>query len=141
LSGQAGESARISAAVEGIEESKYSLGTTSFGSSGSALGPYGRAIELLEVNRTSWFAVVTQFKALFEDNVSGTGSHPSTAILGAWATRQVQQLLVNLQQLLPNIDEGASLRAVLEQTLFFAHRMSQVRACCRLIRRRKCTLF
>lgn len=80
---------------------------------GGSLGPYGRALEMLEVNRTTWFLVITQFKALFEENddsidnsggsnslsiegnerSSGSGfqscSHPPTAILGAWATTQV----------------------------------------------------
>jgi hypothetical protein len=97
------------------------------GSGSLGLGPYGRALEMLEVNRTTWFSVVTQFKALFEENSDiELCSHPPTAILSAWATRQVYQLLNNLQQLLPSIDEGASLRAVLEQTCFFANRMGQV---------------
>ena len=97
------------------------------GLSGENLGPYGRALEMLEVNRTTWFSVLTQFKALFEENSDvELGSHPPTAILAAWATSQAHQLLNNLQQLLPNIEEGASLRAVLEQTCFFANRMGQV---------------
>ena len=93
----------------------------------TSLGPYGRALEMLEVNRTTWFSVITQFKALFEENtdVDG-GSHPASAILSAWTIRQVQQLLHNLHKLLPFIEEGASLRAVLEQTCFFASRMGQI---------------
>jgi hypothetical protein len=96
------------------------------------------------VRRTAWFTVITQFKALFlEDhgNANGTGkghalerdsdavdlpAYSASAVLSAWATRQVNQLLCELQQLLPLIEEGASLRSVLEQTLFFASRMSQV---------------
>ena len=134
--------------------SSSSASASSSSSSGAAtasLGPYGRALEMLEVNRTTWFSVVTQFKALFEENKqqgtttnSGSsssnasdgqqiaghteeylGSHPPIAILRAWATRQVHQLLSNLKQLLPSIEEGASLRAVLEQTCFFASRMGQ----------------
>lgn len=91
---------------------------------GNCLGPYGKAIEMLEVNRTSWFSVVTQFNALFEDNIDG--SHPGSAILGAWVSKQIHQLLLQLQQILPSIDEGASLRSVLEQALFFASRMGAV---------------
>ena len=104
-------------------EEKTMLSTTTRGS----LGPYGRALEMLEVNRTTWFSVVTQFKALFEENAEvELCSHPPTAVLGAWAARQIHQLLSNLQQLLPSIEEGASLRAVLEQTCFFSNRMGQV---------------
>ena len=50
----------------------------------------------------------------------------TAAVLSAWASRQVDQLLRELQTLLPQIGDGASLRAVLEQALFFASRMGQV---------------
>ena len=99
------------------------------GASGNVLGPYGKAIEMLEANRTSWFAVVTQFNALFEDSISETSKempHPASAILNAWITRHSQQLLVDLEKLVAGIDEGAAVRSVLEQALFFAARMGQV---------------
>ena len=124
----------------------------------AALGPYGKAIEMLEIRRTAWFAVMTQFNALVLENnnsissSAGGGSGSSyvskgkaqdgsssaaaqefslqrfspAIVLNAWATRQVSQLLRELQALLPYIDDGASLRSVLEQTLFFAARMGQV---------------
>lgn len=123
------------------------------------MGSYGKAIELLELRRTAWFAVITQFNALFRDNddtnttvvavtnldsnningnnINGnnhrnvaveqpTGFSTAAMILNAWTTRQVSLLLRELEQLLPMIDDGSSLRSVLEQTLFFASRMSQV---------------
>lgn len=100
------------------------------GSAGNVLGPYGKAIEMLEANRTSWFAVVTQFNALFEDSLAeskdGGGPHPASTILNAWITRHAQQLLVDLEKLVVGIDEGAAVRSVLEQALFFAARMGQV---------------
>lgn len=99
------------------------------------LGPYGKAIELLEVSRTSWFSVVTQFKALFDDSTprASSTSAPSQqayhvsadAVLGAWASKQVHLLLTELQALLPLIEEGTSLRTVLEQALYFACRMGE----------------
>ena len=46
----------------------------------------------------------------------------ATTILSAWITRQVARLLDELRLLLPQVDEGASLRSVLEQSLFFASR-------------------
>ena len=122
LHGLGGENISMLQTNEGIEE-KSSTNAVA----GGSLGPYGRALEMLEVNRTTWFSVVTQFNALFEENTEiELCSHPPAAVLGAWATRQVHLLLSNLQQLLPNIEEGASLRAVLEQTCFFANRMGQV---------------
>jgi hypothetical protein len=126
-----------------------SAGATSVNGGKPALGPYGKASEMLEIRRTAWFAVITQFNALFQDghgSGGGSGSGSSNGrdksagdaeavelssfcapmAVSAWATRQVSQLLLELQQLLPCIDEGASLRSVLEQALFFASRMSQV---------------
>lgn len=114
----------------------------------ASLGPYGKAMEMLEIRRTAWFGVITQFNALFQDthNVKTTSSSSNggggggtggpadcslqtispAMVLNAWATRQVNQLLRELQVLLPSIDDGASLRSVLEQSLFFASRMGQV---------------
>lgn len=90
------------------------------------LGPYGKAIELLEVHRTSWFSIVTQYSALFGDDGGVDESFTASAVLGAWATRQVHLLLCDLQGVLPLIQDGASLRTVLEQALFFASRMGEV---------------
>lgn len=108
------------------------------------LGPYGKAIEILESRRTSWFAVITQFNALFEDSrcgaiatnsstqetkKNGQAAQPlntSCMIINAWATRQAHRLMHELRVLLPLIEDGSSLRAVLEQSLYFASRMSQV---------------
>lgn len=116
----------------GSSDQLDSLGNKSSGSSSavpkeSLVGSYGRCIEMLELCRTSWFAVVTQFVALFQDNPSaGLESAPSKMLLGAWLTEQVHQLLCDLKSLLPNILEGTSLRTVLEQTLLFAQRMGDV---------------
>ena len=128
MNGGMGMAAALEHAVEGYSESTKQA-PSSF-SSGGVLGPYGKVIEMLEVNRTSWFAVVTQFNALFQ-NTDQTGSvstsvHPPSSILSAWIMSQIQKLLVDLKSLLPFIDDGASLRSVLEQSLFFASRMGQV---------------
>ena len=97
---------------------------------GGVLGPYGRVIEMLEVNRTSWFNIVTQFNALFQDKDESTAekssSHPPALILSAWLTKQTQKLLSDLHTLLLGIEDGASLRSVLEQALHFSSRMGQV---------------
>lgn len=134
-------------------------GDEAVGSKG-ALGPYGKIIELLEVRRTAWFTVITQFNALFRDQETdshrattstATASTSTTAeynrsrgrsssvepftaasfspvvVLNSWVTRQVNQLLREMQLLLlPNSNDGATLRSILEQTLFFSTRMSQV---------------
>ena len=110
-------------------------------SSASSLGPYGRAIEMLEISRTTWFEVVTQFKALFSEdqtssatvtknspteNCADDGVITPTVLLSAWVSAHVGILLVNLETLCQNIDEGAALRVVLEQGLYFGQRMAHV---------------
>eukprot|EP01041_Mallomonas_annulata_P000330 gene330-591_t len=85
--------------------------------------PYGRTIEMLEVNRSAWFSIVTQFNALFEESA---GLCSSSTILSTWASRSVQRLLTELTIVLPSLEDGAAMRSVLEQTLFFSDRMGQV---------------
>ena len=102
--------------------------------SGAGLGTYGKAVELLEASRSSWFAVVTQFNALFSSNNIATSgaitgdfyAYPSVAILSAWVGSQTEQLLTDLEVLCLQIEEGAALRAVLEQALFLGERMGKV---------------
>lgn len=114
-----------------VAEGQNSSGVGSMGLNRSDLGPYGQAIELLEVNRTSWYSIVTQFGALFGASASNYSNSESDSesncILGAWVGRQVHGLLTELQLLLPAIEGASSLRTVLEQALFFASRMAEVR--------------
>lgn len=119
----------------------------------ASLGPYGKAIEMLETKRTLWFAVITQFNALFllpntkdtsptidaaskgentkaahTSNSVDNGSTLDTAavVLNAWSTQQVRKLIDELKHLLPMMDDGSSVRSVLEQSLFFSARMRHV---------------
>ena len=89
----------------------------------SDLGPYGRAIDLLEKKRTAWFAITTQFNALFED--SG-GMCPAASVLSGWVTNQIDGLLRQLRLYVLQIEDGVSLRSVIEQTLLFSSRMGQI---------------
>lgn len=132
LNGGLGAAAALEQSIEGYIVSAESAAPSKSApaSSGGILGPYGKAIEMLEVNRTSWFSVVTQFNALFQDTLlqpeERSDAHPPSSILSAWVMRQTQKLLSELRVLLPGIEDGASLRAVLEQSLFFSSRMGQV---------------
>lgn len=119
------------------------------------MSSYGKAMELLEVHRSVWFAIVTQFHALFEGSNSDDRHFKKSMlrteemkdkhsqniedqdilcattlnshdILGLWLSHQSQRLLTNLQIILPQIEEGASLRSIMDQALGFAERMSQV---------------
>ena len=89
----------------------------------SDLGPYGRAIDLLEKKRTAWFTITTQFNALFED--SG-GMCPAASVLSGWVTNQIDGLLRQLRLYVLQIEDGVSLRSVVEQTLLFSSRMGQI---------------
>ena len=140
LNGGIGASAALEQSMEGYvpnngsqdnsAEESTNGGTPVIKLSGGVLGPYGRVIEMLEVNRTSWFNVVTQFNALFQESEQASSSaysaHPPASLLSAWLTKQTQKLLYDLQALLPNIEDGSSLRSALEQSLYFASRMGQV---------------
>jgi len=123
-----------------------SVGSTapSSSSASATLGPYGQAIEMIEAARASWFTVVTQYNAVFgttnasssvsssssgssaESSADANGTYPTTAILSAWVSAQVGTLLVDLESLCTGVDEGAALRSILEQSLFFGQRMAQV---------------
>ena len=133
LNGGIGATAALEQSMEGYVPSSYHDGLTeedkgksSLRKTGGTLGPYGRVIEMLEVNRTSWFNVVTQFNALFQENDNKVSAHPPASLLSAWLTKQTQKLLSDLQLLLPSVEDGVSLRSVLEQCLHFASRMGQV---------------
>lgn len=112
-------------------------------SSSHRLGPYGRAVEMLETRRTSLFSIITQFNALFLDHqLSSTSSSltakdkaerenslsTTSAILQSWTTRQIAQFLADLKELLRQVEEGASVRSLFEQSLYFASRLSTVGA-------------
>lgn len=87
------------------------------------MGPYGKTIEALELYRTAWFSITTQFNALFED---AQGVVPSISILSSWMSHQIDALLRLLRGQVLRIDEGVALKSVVEQTLLFARRMGQI---------------
>jgi len=88
------------------------------------IGPHSKAIEIIEVHRAAWHSIVSQFQSLFEGNNEGVYS--SNSILSSWSTNQATMLLHELCIMLPNIDDGSSIRQILEQTLFLGNRMGQV---------------
>ena len=83
LNGGIGASAALEQSMEGYVPNNGSQdnsestngGTPVIKLSGGVLGPYGRVIEMLEVNRTSWFNVVTQFNALFKRGTASSSAY------------------------------------------------------------------
>jgi hypothetical protein len=108
-------------ASHGVSDREVSNTSTSAGN--TVLGPYGRGIELLEACRSSWFSVVTQYNALFAESV---GEYSSKSLLSCWLENQLQGFEVELKELLVKIDEGPSVRSLIEQCYSFSDRMSQV---------------
>jgi hypothetical protein len=111
--GQSGISAGAAASTAG--------GATRNAEAGAGLGHYGRAIEIIEINRTAWFEIISHFNALFQDSV---GAIPASAIVGVWLWCQYRKFSDDLLSVAAKIDDGSSLRAVLEQCLHFSSRMS-----------------
>jgi len=107
----------------GSENNRFTAEKGTGGHHSKSKGCYGRIIEILEVNRTSWFSVITQYNALFEESHA---SFPTDALLSTWVTNRVEHLLNDIRQKLRDIEDGSSFRSVLEQTQFFSARMAQI---------------
>ena len=93
------------------------------------LGPYGKAMELIEVYRASFFSIVQQFQSLFSENSSASGGSANCSpllVLSTWVMHETSLLLGSLSVLLPRIEDGASIRNVYEQSLFLANRFSAI---------------
>jgi hypothetical protein len=87
------------------------------------LGLYGRAIEMIEIYRTAWFEIISHFNALFQDSV---GNVSSRLVLSGWIWNQYRAFSSELCKLLRKIDDGSSVRSVLEQCLHFASRLKDL---------------
>lgn len=125
LSGSASQPLKSIAAMSSTDAWDDSTYNRSGARSGKAdgLGHYGQAIELIEVNRTAWFEIITHFSALFHDTV---GSVPSVSILSSWCWTQYRRFAADLFVIVSKIDDGPSLKSILEQCLLFATRMSSL---------------
>ena len=123
LQGNTGHSRLTRPSTEGNEAPTPLHDEVAAGGGDLVLGPYGQGIELLEICRSSWFAVVTQYNALFAESV---GEYSSRSLLSFWLENQLNILKEEFKDLLVNIDEGPSVRSLIEQCYSFSDRMSQV---------------
>lgn len=95
----------------------------------SHLGSYGKGIEILEIYRSSWFSVITQFNALFLNSNSSnttTTSCSSITLLSHWIQDQIQHFIDDIHVILQEIDEIVSFKLFYEQVLLFSIRMSEI---------------
>ncbi|EWM28550.1 Dor1-like protein [Nannochloropsis gaditana] len=99
---------------------------------------------MIEANRTHWFEITTQFRAIFlDDGLEASGSSSSThssstsllrgqdgaggsKVLSAWLLRRLALFLGELEDKLAHVTEGAVLADVMEQCLFFAASMGRI---------------
>lgn len=93
----------------------------------SQLGSYGKGIEILEIYRSSWFSVITQFNALFlNTSTPNTTSCSSITLLSHWIQDQIQHFVDDISAILQEIDEIVSFKLYYEQVLLFSIRMSEI---------------
>ncbi|ETL45977.1 hypothetical protein L916_04044 [Phytophthora nicotianae] len=82
----------------------------------SSSDPYQYIIQVIDIKRTSWFDLITQYSAIFgSENVDGKVDPP----LCRWATATVANFIQILMKQLPKIDDFSSIATILEQSLFF----------------------
>ncbi|DBA04016.1 TPA: LOW QUALITY PROTEIN: hypothetical protein N0F65_009363 [Lagenidium giganteum] len=85
--------------------------------------PYQYTIQVIDVKRTSWFDMITQYSAIFgSENIDGQVDPP----LCHWATATVAEFIQILMKQLPKIDDFSSLATILEQSLFFGGSLGRV---------------
>jgi hypothetical protein len=72
---------------------------------------------MVSCHRTHLFDVVNQYRAIFNNDKSGSEENSDGGLLFSWAMHQVSNHLTTLQVMLPNITEGGSLSNILEQCM------------------------
>ncbi|KAG7393835.1 conserved oligomeric Golgi complex component [Phytophthora pseudosyringae] len=89
----------------------------------SSSDPYQYIIQVIDIKRTSWFDMITQYSAIFgSENVDGKVDPP----LCRWATTTVANFIHILMKQLPKIDDFSSIATILEQSLFFGGSLGRV---------------
>ncbi|POM66487.1 Hypothetical protein PHPALM_17648 [Phytophthora palmivora] len=82
-----------------------------------------RIIQVIDIKRTSWFDMITQYSAIFgSENVDGKVDPP----LCRWATATVANFIHILMKQLPKVDDFSSIATILEQSLFFGGSLGRV---------------
>ncbi|KAJ1695225.1 hypothetical protein LUZ63_011923 [Rhynchospora breviuscula] len=70
--------------------------------------------------RTNLFDVVTQYRAIFSNDNSGSDENYDGGLLFSWAMHQVKNHLSTLEEMLPKITDGGSLSNILDQCMYCA---------------------
>jgi hypothetical protein len=78
---------------------------------------YGYLTGMVGYHRTHLFDVVNQYRAIFNNDKSGSDENYDGGLLFSWAMHQISNHLTTLQVMLPNITEGGSLSNIREQCM------------------------
>ncbi|KAL6623328.1 hypothetical protein ACP70R_033207 [Stipagrostis hirtigluma subsp. patula] len=75
---------------------------------------------MVACHRKDLFDVVNQYRAIFNNDKSGSEENYDGGLLFSWAMQQISNHLATLQVMLPNITEGGSLSNILDQCMYCA---------------------
>ncbi|KAG8048871.1 hypothetical protein GUJ93_ZPchr0009g2125 [Zizania palustris] len=81
---------------------------------------YGYLTGMVSCHRTHLFDVVNQYRAIFNNDKSGSEENYDGGLLFSWAMHQISKHLTTLQIMLPNITEGGSLSNIRDQCMYCA---------------------
>lgn len=73
--------------------------------------------EMVNCYRRNLFDVVTQYRAIFSNDKSGSDENYDGGLLFSWAMHQVKNHLSTLEEMLPKISDGVSLSNTLDNCM------------------------
>ncbi|KAJ3681108.1 hypothetical protein LUZ60_015597 [Juncus effusus] len=84
------------------------------------LNPYEYLRGTVNCYRTNLFDVVTQYRAIFSNDKSGSDENYDGGLLFSWAISQIKNHLFTLEEMLPKIGDGVSLSNILDNSMYCA---------------------
>ncbi|XP_072991918.1 conserved oligomeric Golgi complex subunit 8 [Typha latifolia] len=75
---------------------------------------------MVHCHRMHLFDVVNQYRAIFNNDKSGSEENYDGGLLFSWAMHQIENHLSTLEAMLPKISEGGSLSNILDQCMYCA---------------------
>ena len=86
-------------------------------------------LDLVEKNRTLWFEIGTQFRAIFtSDDAGGSIDKSADLVLSSWVVRRVESFVAMLAQQLMRVRDGAQLHHLFEHTMFMGASLGRLGA-------------
>ncbi|KAF4529092.1 hypothetical protein B566_EDAN018223 [Ephemera danica] len=89
--------------------------------------PVEHLTRTVELSRQHLFAIITQYRAAFSDDPTGSGGNES-AILHGWITEKVSQFIAILEQDISQMGETDPLDSILNQCMYFGLSLARVGA-------------